>query len=114
MLLSGLEAAHAWLKPLVAAPWRDIHAPRPRPLVYVYDMPAQYVTRMLQYRVDKGTCFWRRFQADNSTAFNQWSYMVESLFHELLLQVQAVVILRSKTGLTWHSVHVLRLVTCHL
>jgi hypothetical protein len=40
---------------------------RRRPLVYVYDMPSQFVSRQLQYRSNKDTCSWRTWTRSNWT-----------------------------------------------
>ena len=34
----------------------------------------------------QGSCFWRGFQAGNSSAFTRWTYSIESALHEWLLQ----------------------------
>ena len=50
------------LDPLISRPWLEPHAQTPaahagthqsRPLIYVYDLPSIYNTRLLQYRVVK-------------------------------------------------------------
>ncbi|KAK9805353.1 hypothetical protein WJX73_005210 [Symbiochloris irregularis] len=78
-----------------ARPWSAPHAHVPalaaadlrvRPLVYVYDLPSIYNTRLLQYRVVKGSCFWRTFHDSNVSKPNDWAYSLESLLHEHLLQ----------------------------
>lgn len=44
--------------------------PRRRPLVFVYDMPAEFVGRVLQYRTSKEKCTWRLFGGEgNRTTF---------------------------------------------
>ncbi len=59
-------------KPSQAA---ETHTPegerlRRRPLVFVYDMPPSFVSRMLQYRADKTQCTWRLFGGErNGTTF---------------------------------------------
>ena len=40
-----------------------------------------------QYRVDGASCVYRLFDEDNSTLVNGWTYLVESLYHEMFLQV---------------------------
>ncbi|GBF92598.1 hypothetical protein Rsub_05212 [Raphidocelis subcapitata] len=62
---------------------------RRRPLVFVYDMPAPFVARLLQFRSDKAACTWRLFGGEgNGTTFtgSAWPYALESFFHEALLQ----------------------------
>ena len=40
-----------------------------------------------QYRVDGGAGFWRHFDINNQTQTRDVVYLVESVFHEMLLQV---------------------------
>jgi hypothetical protein len=40
---------------------------RRRPLIYVYDMPSKFVSRMLQYRSTKDKCTWRTWTKSNWT-----------------------------------------------
>ena len=40
---------------------------RRRPLIYVYDMPAMFVSRMMQYRSTKDKCTWRTWTKSNWT-----------------------------------------------
>lgn len=49
---------------------------RLRPLIYVYNVPSIYVTRMLQYRLYRGVCTWRWFDAeyDNATLTSHYTY----------------------------------------
>ena len=35
---------------------------RKRPLIYVYDLPPDYNSRLLQYKIDSRACSWRTFQ----------------------------------------------------
>ncbi|GLC34055.1 hypothetical protein PLESTB_000832400 [Pleodorina starrii] len=79
-----------WLTRLVATPPAALPQPpaptRPRPLIYVYDIPAEYTSRMLQYRVAANTCIYRRFVERNHTGFTGFTYSIEMLLHERLLQ----------------------------
>ncbi|KAK9805384.1 hypothetical protein WJX73_009679 [Symbiochloris irregularis] len=78
-----------WIAEVVTNAAVDVTQSRPqlRPLIYVYDLPSMYNTRMLQYRIAKNTCLWRSFEGTNITALTQWShYSLESLLHEHLLQ----------------------------
>ncbi|KAK9805381.1 hypothetical protein WJX73_008851 [Symbiochloris irregularis] len=60
---------------------------RLRPLIYIYDVPATFNTRMLEYRNEKEACVWRTFRGHNASHITQWShYSLESLLHEHLLQ----------------------------
>ncbi|KAJ9511447.1 hypothetical protein QJQ45_029894, partial [Haematococcus lacustris] len=59
---------------------------RPRPLIYVYDLPSAYNARMLQYRVDKMQCVWRAYGSGNTTLLANTLYGLEPLLHELMLQ----------------------------
>ncbi len=38
---------------------------------------------MLQYRIVRKACFHRHFDEDNNTVGNDWTYMIESAFHEV-------------------------------
>ncbi|GLI62946.1 hypothetical protein VaNZ11_005800 [Volvox africanus] len=80
----------AWLEPLIVIPPASLPVPasptRPRPLIYVYDVPPEYTSRMLQYRVAADSCVWRRYYEGNNTGFTGWTYSVETLIHELMLQ----------------------------
>ena len=58
---------------------------RRRPLIYVYDVPAPYVARMLQYRMLKDQCSWRWFGPGNATVIGFFTYATEALLLELLL-----------------------------
>eukprot|EP00891_Asterochloris_glomerata_P004390 jgi/Astpho2/4390/Aster-00009 len=59
---------------------------RLRPLIYVYDLPAEYNSRMLQYRIAGGSCVYRRFDEHNTSHFKVFTYAIESGLHEWLLQ----------------------------
>lgn len=43
---------------------------RRRPLIYVYDVPPEYNTRMLQYKIDTRICSWRGY--DVSVMWPEW------------------------------------------
>lgn len=45
----------SWLRNLIVEPGKRQQAERKRPLIYVYDLPSQFNSRMLQYRLDKVT-----------------------------------------------------------
>jgi hypothetical protein len=49
---------------------------RRRPLIYVYNVPAAYVSRMLSYRLLKDSCTWRVFDSDpgNKTRTSPYPY----------------------------------------
>ena len=59
--------------------------PRKRPLIFVYDLP-QYTSKLLQNRVTKQDCFYRRFDENNNIELATGVYLLESYLHELLLQ----------------------------
>ncbi|GFR49029.1 hypothetical protein Agub_g11051, partial [Astrephomene gubernaculifera] len=59
---------------------------RKRPLIYVYDLPPAYNARMLQYRNDRGLCTWRTFGSGNASETFGWTYGLEVLMHEMMLQ----------------------------
>ena len=51
--------------------------------------PWQIPSRIaMQYRVDGGAGFWRNFGIDNQTQTRDVVYLVESVFHEMMLQVR--------------------------
>ncbi|GBF90972.1 exostosin-like glycosyltransferase [Raphidocelis subcapitata] len=87
----GLAAA-AGSPPAAPPPEAAPPSPRPlpgrlRPLIYVYDVPAPYVSRMLSYRLIKDACSWRFFDhdGDNKTKTSPYPYGAEPLLIELLL-----------------------------
>ncbi len=45
------------------------------------------VNLLAQYRVDGGAGFWRHFDVNNQTQTRDVVYLVESVFHEMMLQV---------------------------
>ena len=63
-----------------------LKAHRDRPLIYVYDMPVDLTTRMLEYKLGAGTCVHRVFDEDGSTIWNSKEYSIEVGLHELLLE----------------------------
>ncbi|KAG2501891.1 hypothetical protein HYH03_000389 [Edaphochlamys debaryana] len=85
----GVQATRPWIERLVTIPPAAMETPpkptRPRPLIYVYDVPADYTTRMLQYRLIGQACLYRRFHEGNHTSFTSWTYSIESYLHEALL-----------------------------
>eukprot|EP00201_Polytomella_parva_P016605 CAMPEP_0175065286 /NCGR_PEP_ID=MMETSP0052_2-20121109/15834_1 /TAXON_ID=51329 ORGANISM="Polytomella parva, Strain SAG 63-3" /NCGR_SAMPLE_ID=MMETSP0052_2 /ASSEMBLY_ACC=CAM_ASM_000194 /LENGTH=538 /DNA_ID=CAMNT_0016331791 /DNA_START=174 /DNA_END=1787 /DNA_ORIENTATION=- len=58
---------------------------RPRPLIYVYDLPPVYNTRHLQYRVEKSACVWRMYSDSNASHVDGGVYGIEMALHEMLL-----------------------------
>ena len=42
---------------------------RKRPLIYVYDLPPDYNSRLLQYKIDSRACSWRTFQVGSGWRF---------------------------------------------
>lgn len=40
---------------------------RHRPFIYVYDMAANYTTRILQHKLGADSCMWRRFDGGNNS-----------------------------------------------
>ncbi|GIL78717.1 hypothetical protein Vretimale_380 [Volvox reticuliferus] len=79
-----------WIKKTAIAPPASLPIPpmrvHPRPLIYVYDMPPEYHSRMLQYRIAGDTCMWRRFTDSNDTYLLSMTYSVEVYLHEMMLQ----------------------------
>ena len=41
---------------------------------------------MLQYKVDRGLCSWRSFGDGNHSGASPWTYGIEQLMHEMMLQ----------------------------
>eukprot|EP00891_Asterochloris_glomerata_P004391 jgi/Astpho2/4391/e_gw1.00067.84.1_t len=74
--------------------------PSLRPLIYVYDLPAQYNSRMLQYRIHGTSCVYRRFNELNHSYFNVYTYAVESGLHEWLLQSRHRQAMQPEPGMT--------------
>lgn len=87
-----MTAERPWLKPYAKNPAAAEPPPkeRLRPLIYVYDLPSDFNTRLLQYRGDQRLGFYRRWTeaAGNATLIADSMYLVETLFHEMLLQSQ--------------------------
>eukprot|EP00884_Botryococcus_braunii_P008777 jgi/Botrbrau1/17900/Bobra.50_1s0001.1 len=86
----GDELARPWLLEAMVPPPAAADPPvlkkRLRPLIYVYDLPPDYNSRLLEYRVDKGSCVHRLFDQMNHTYMNDATYNIEMLLHEYLLQ----------------------------
>ncbi|GAX80494.1 hypothetical protein CEUSTIGMA_g7932.t1 [Chlamydomonas eustigma] len=60
---------------------------RKRPLIYVYDLPAEYNSRMQQYKIHKQACAFRHFGPGNNVVTQTFNvYSLEAYFHEVLLQ----------------------------
>ncbi|GBF90959.1 exostosin-like glycosyltransferase [Raphidocelis subcapitata] len=79
-------AGNSTAPPAARAPGPRAQPPgRLRPLVYVYDVPAPYVSRMLSYRMLKDACAWRWFDSSNQTVVGFFTYASETLLIELLL-----------------------------
>ncbi|EFN56537.1 hypothetical protein CHLNCDRAFT_51514 [Chlorella variabilis] len=85
----GREADRPWIAELVRTPAARTFPPdavRRRPLIYVYEMPAEYVTLMIQYRWGGTACVPRYFDFHNETHLSEDLYAAESGFLEMLLQ----------------------------
>ncbi|KAL4427668.1 hypothetical protein ABPG75_001757 [Micractinium tetrahymenae] len=88
----GLEEQRPWIKPFVHTPAARDFAPgetRKRPLIYVYNLPSEYASLMLQYRhhgSSRDNCVPRYFGEQNFTALSGFTYTLESGFLEQLLQ----------------------------
>ncbi|KAK9846205.1 hypothetical protein WJX84_007485 [Apatococcus fuscideae] len=80
--LPGAAEAKPWL-----ANWaqQDILPAPVRPLIYIYDLPPIYNSRMLEYRSTKSACVYRQFDQDNMTVWPTWGYRSEPALHESLL-----------------------------
>ncbi|KAL4443960.1 hypothetical protein ABPG75_011697 [Micractinium tetrahymenae] len=100
----GIDCAHRSLaadnsKPgrQVQRPWiaQHVHTPakrqfrrgetRLRPLIYVYELPSEFSTLMLQYRQGGADCVPRTFVWPNDTKLSGWTYASETGFLEALL-----------------------------
>ncbi|GFR52399.1 hypothetical protein Agub_g14911 [Astrephomene gubernaculifera] len=79
-----------WLQEVVVVPPASLPTPptptRPRPLIYVYDMPTEYTSKMLQYRLGVDSCLWRRYTEQNTSLLLSTTYAVEIYLHEMMLQ----------------------------
>ncbi|KAG2501893.1 hypothetical protein HYH03_000391 [Edaphochlamys debaryana] len=83
------EADRPWLNQVMQIPPAALESPPPtrrRPLIYVYDVPPAFTTRMLQYALVSTACKWRVWGGRNHSEPTAWTYSVETLLHELLLQ----------------------------
>jgi hypothetical protein len=58
---------------------------RVRPLIYVYNIPDEVVSHILQYRTIKMQCGWRTYTAQNATTLLFETYGLEVLLPDLLL-----------------------------
>jgi len=71
---------------MLVSKYPPTHALR-RPLIYVYDLPPEYVTRMLQYKVHRQACVYRLWGESNNLEVQHFNlYGVETYLHEMLLQ----------------------------
>ncbi|EFJ52271.1 acetylglucosaminyltransferase [Volvox carteri f. nagariensis] len=86
----GYLSQRPWLRGTVVVPPASLPEPQMptqmRPLIYVYDMPPAYHSRMLQYRIGSDACMWRRFSEANDTYLLSMTYSVEVYLHEMMLQ----------------------------
>ena len=89
---ADLVESRPWLSPHIRTPAAfDPPTPtRPRPLIYVYDLPPIFNTRLVQYRVDRNYCFYRAFDDHNNTMWTIFTYYIETAFHEMLLQARCL------------------------
>ncbi|KAG2489065.1 hypothetical protein HYH03_012501 [Edaphochlamys debaryana] len=58
---------------------------RLRPLIYVYDMPPEFTTRMHQYRLTTRNCQYRQYGPRNVSELSIGPYSIEAYLHEMLL-----------------------------
>ncbi|MEW5310146.1 MAG: hypothetical protein WDW38_001973 [Sanguina aurantia] len=80
-----------WLKETVGIPPAAAAVPaaptRKRPLIYIYDMPPEFTTRMHQYRISGNACVYRRYNDQNkSMLVGGGGYGTEMYLYETLLQ----------------------------
>ncbi|KAL6745749.1 exostosin-like glycosyltransferase [Haematococcus lacustris] len=89
----SLHESRPWLRqhvglPLEAQPQLP-STPRKRPLIYIYDLPPAYNARMLQYRIHRDACTYRKYTETNGTQTIHYNlYGVELYFWEVLSQSQ--------------------------
>ncbi len=81
--------ARPWLRPVIkpqppAAVGQRLM--RRRPFIFVYDLPPDYNSRLLQYRIDPSACTWRQFDGQrNLSIFSGGGYAAEAYLHEAML-----------------------------
>ncbi|GIL93384.1 hypothetical protein Vretimale_17471 [Volvox reticuliferus] len=94
----GLEDSRPWLsKVMMSVPAAALeppsvgpgtaseqHGARMRPLIYIYDMPPEFTSRMHQYKNVNEHCGYRIFRPGNGSELYADGYSVEVYFHEML------------------------------
>ncbi|KFM24871.1 putative glucuronoxylan glucuronosyltransferase F8H [Auxenochlorella protothecoides] len=83
------NSTRPWIKQFVHTPAArepGARGPRLRPLIWVYELPTDYSSLMLQYRVERDHCVTRTFSDDNSTVEAVRVYQLEMGLHEMMLQ----------------------------
>ncbi|GFR45050.1 hypothetical protein Agub_g6421 [Astrephomene gubernaculifera] len=104
----GLMEARPWLKPVVMPVLAAAEEPpaaaagsgpagatgsgaeqqqqpgRLRPLIYIYDMPPEFTSRMLQYKLVNDHCGYRSWREGNRTEVYGDNYSLEVYLHEML------------------------------
>ncbi|KAG1663565.1 hypothetical protein FOA52_013185 [Chlamydomonas sp. UWO 241] len=82
-----LEGSRPWLRDHVqkVPAAQEVRFQRRRPYVYVYDLPTEFNSLLLQYRIERSACAYRAFLYDNSTEWTRWTYSVEPVLHESML-----------------------------
>ncbi|KAI3427182.1 hypothetical protein D9Q98_007119 [Chlorella vulgaris] len=85
----GREESRPWIKDHVRTPAAQDFPPgsyRKHPLIYVYELPAEFASLMIQYRYGGDVCVPRYFNVANETMLSADPYAAESGFLEMLLQ----------------------------
>lgn len=73
------------------APYRQAHAAvlqtveRPRPLVYIYELPSEFNTGMLEQRIKREKCVVRYYDEKNNTRWENNLYGAELVVYEELM-----------------------------
>eukprot|EP00798_Chlamydomonas_sp_ICE-L_P013136 gene13136-3459_t len=64
----------------------EVSLDRRRPLIFVYDLPSQYNTRLLQSSNQGASCVWRTFNLENKSIYApERVYFIETALHEMML-----------------------------
>ena len=81
-----------WVKAVVEIAPEALPSPPPdllrkRPLIYIYDLPPEFVSRMLQYKIHRLACNYRLWSGSNNSETNGANlYNIEYYLHETLIQ----------------------------
>lgn len=67
-------------------PWVVQEVERPRPLIYIYELPTEYNTGMLEQRIKKVKCVVRYYDDKNWTRWENNLYGAELVVYEQLMR----------------------------